>query len=282
MRAWPVARARGGGKYCSRSCFAAARSAAEERACAQCGMAFRASGRAIRRGGGIYCCGACAKAAAGGTTRPGPRTSVAVACRICGTERAVRPSVLALGGGLYCSRACANVGKRSPGRGLRDPAAWVSSTCLHCERERMIPRSRAVRGDGRYCDRACRDAARRGDGAGLPRGDGHTVARRAVGTWDLAHRVALETLLGRRLTRTEDVRHRDGDPGNDDPANLELATLPVPAPGRGRRRRAARWGPAHDACTRCHGTGRPHGGHGLCRLCYNRQHRGTAPDAHRV
>ena len=162
---------------------------------------------------------------------------MAVACRICGTERSVRPSVLALGGGLYCSRACANIGKRSPGRGLRDPAAWVSSTCLHCERERMIPRSRAGRGDGRYCDRACGDAARRGEGhphAGtrVARADGHTVARRADGTWDLAHRVAMETLLGRRLTRTEDVRHRDGDPGNDDPANLELATLPVPVPGR--------------------------------------------------
>jgi len=106
----------------------------------------------------------CAGAAAGGSERPGLRTRVAVACRICGTERPVRPSVLALGGGLYCSRACANIGKRSPGRGLRDPAAWVSSTCLHCERERMIPRSRAVCGDGRYCDRACGDAARRGEG----------------------------------------------------------------------------------------------------------------------
>ena len=101
----------------------------------------------------------------------------------------------------------------------------------------MIPRSRAGRGDGRYCDRACGDAARRGEGHPHPgtrvaRADGHTVARRADGTWDLAHRVAMETLLGRRLTRTEDVRHRDGDPGNDDPANLELATLPVPVPGR--------------------------------------------------
>ena len=278
VRAWPAARARGGGKYCSRSCFAAARSTAENRACGRCGLVFRASGRAIRRGGGIYCCGACAKAAAEGRLR----TSVAVSCAICGTRRSVRPSVLALGAGLYCSRACANIGKRSPGRGLRDPAAWVPSTCLHCERERMIPRSRASRGDGRYCDRACREAARRGAGAGVPRADGHTVARRADGTWDLAHRIAMEAVLGRRLTRTEDVRHKNGDRGDDDPTNLELATLPVPCPGRARRLRVARWGPAHDACIRCHGTERPHGGHGLCRLCYNRQHRGTAPDAHRV
>ena len=282
LHASPAERARGEGRYCSRACFAATRSAPVERMCAHCGRAFLAPAWAIRRGGGRYCDVPCRAAGARGSERPGQRTSVAVACAICGTERSVRPSVLALGAGLYCSRTCANIGKRSPSRGLRDPAAWVSSTCLHCEREGMIPRSRAGRGDGRYCDRACGDAARRGEGAGVPRADGHTVARRADGTFDLAHRVAMEDVLGRRLTRTEDVRHRDGDPGNDDPANLELATLPVPTPGRGRRRRAARWGPAHDACIRCHGAGRPHRGHGLCRLCYNRQHRGTAPDAHRV
>ena len=234
VRVSPAERARGGGRYCSRACFAAARSTAEVRACSHCGLAFRAPSRAPGRGGRVYCGAACTAAAARGSDRSGQRTRVAVPCAICGTERSVRPSVLALGAGLYCSRTCANIGKRSPSRGLRDPAACVSSTCLHCEREGMIPRSRAGRGDGRYCDRACGDAARRGEGhphAGtrVPRADGHTVARRSDGTWDLAHRVAMEVILGRRLTRIEDVRHRNGDPGDDDPANLELVTLPVAA-----------------------------------------------------
>ena len=158
----------------------------------------------------------------------------------------------------------------------------MAAACLHCERLRQIPRSRAIRGESRYCDRACKAAARRGEGAGVPRTDGYMVARRTDGTWDLAHRVAMERVLGRRLTRMEDIRHRDGDRRNVDPANLELVSLPAPGPGRLRRRRAARWGPDHDACIQCHSAAHPHGGRGLCTLCYTRQRRGTAPDGHLV
>ena len=283
VHASPAERAWGGGLYCSRACFAAARSAPAERACAHCGRAFLAPAWAVRRGGGTYCGVRCRAAAARGRERPELRTCVATACAICGTVRAVRPSVLAGGNGAYCSRACANVGKRRPRKGTRDPEAWVAAACQHCEKERDIPRSRAARGDGRYCDRACRSAARRGEGAGVPRADGYVVARRADGTWDLAHRVAMESILGRRLTRVEDVRHRDGIRGNNDRSNLELATLPLPGPGRARRlHRSPGWGAGHDACTLCHGTARPHVGHGLCRLCYNRRWRGIAPEAYRI
>ncbi len=36
------------------------------------------------------------------------------------------------------------------------------------------------------------------------------------------HRLAMEAKLGRYLTRSEVVHHKDGDPGNNDPANLEV------------------------------------------------------------
>ena len=36
------------------------------------------------------------------------------------------------------------------------------------------------------------------------------------------HRIVAEAKLGRLLLRTEVVHHRDGDPGNNDPANLEV------------------------------------------------------------
>lgn len=64
------------------------------------------------------------------------------------------------------------------------------------------------------------------------------MARRADNTWDLAHRIAMEPVFGRRLTGVENVRHRDGDRGNLAQDDLELITLSLLGPGRARRRRA--------------------------------------------
>jgi len=40
--------------------------------------------------------------------------------------------------------------------------------------------------------------------------------------WKLAHRIIMEHILGRKLTRREVVDHIDGDRTNNDPENLRL------------------------------------------------------------
>lgn len=274
----PSVRSQGKRKYCSRACYAASRSTKEERVCKHCGQAFLVLGYLVRKGSGTYCSTACS----GASTGVGLQTSVPVTCDICGTERSVRPSVLARGFGRYCSRACSNVGVSRSQKEARASGSWVLAVCLHCGRERELARSQAARREGRYCDRGCKEAFARGEGAGKQRADGYVLARRDNGTWDLAHCVAMERVLGRRLRREEDVRHRDGDRGNNEPGNLELVVPLAPASTRARRQRRSGWGPGHDACIRCSGTERPHSARGLCRLCYNRELRGTAPYTYRT
>jgi uncharacterized protein YjhX (UPF0386 family) len=46
-----------------------------------------------------------------------------------------------------------------------------------------------------------------------------------VGGWEYEHRLVMERHLGRRLTRREAVHHRDGNPANNDLANLELMSV---------------------------------------------------------
>ena len=278
VKASPSTRSQGNRKYCSRACYAAARSTKEERICKHCGQAFRVLGQLVRKGLGTYCSTACRVASTG----VGLRTSVPVRCAICDTERSVRPSVLARGFGRYCSRACSNIGNSRGQNDVRAPGSWVLAVCLHCGRERELARSQAARREGRYCDRGCKEAFARGEGAGKQRADGYVLARRDDGTWDLAHCVAMEHVLGRRLSREEDVRHRDGDRGNNEPGNLELVAPLAPASTRATRQRRSGWGPGYDACIRCRGTERPHCARGLCRLCYTRELRGTASHTYRT
>ena len=42
--------------------------------------------------------------------------------------------------------------------------------------------------------------------------------------WIYEHRWVMAQVLGRPLTRTERVHHKDGDHGNNAPANLEVLT----------------------------------------------------------
>lgn len=44
----------------------------------------------------------------------------------------------------------------------------------------------------------------------------------AVGGYVLEHRLVAESMLGRRLTSSEDVHHKDGDKSNNHPDNLEI------------------------------------------------------------
>jgi len=64
---------------------------------------------------------------------------------------------------------------------------------------------------------------RRRNGQGSFRPDGYFLqsikGRRVRG-----HRAVMEQVLGRPLLSTEIVHHRDGNPANNDPSNLELHT----------------------------------------------------------
>lgn len=42
--------------------------------------------------------------------------------------------------------------------------------------------------------------------------------------WDREYRVIAEKVLGRKLKSTEDVHHKDEDPLNDEPDNLQVCT----------------------------------------------------------
>lgn len=76
----------------------------------------------------------------------------------------------------------------------------------------------------------------------------HPHANRHGYCWE--HRLVMERMIGRLLLRTEVVHHRDGDPSNNDPKNLQLfqsnaehlrhELTGVPCPQRGRKWTAKR------------------------------------------
>ncbi len=81
------------------------------------------------------------------------------------------------------------------------------------------------------------------------------------------HRVIMERVIGRRLRRGEVVHHVDGDGRNNDPANLEL--MPSQA-AHASAHKIKTWTKKWEHCRECLETVRPHGGGGLCHICYNR------------
>lgn len=104
------------------------------------------------------------------------------------------------------------------------------------------------------------------------------------------HRWVMEQHLGRPLSRSEFVHHRNGNKSDNHLENLEIVTasdhgvmhnLGV----RGRRRRQSptglaatgRWALNYDCCIECGGTDRPHSGKGLCHRCSVRRWRNRIP-----
>jgi hypothetical protein len=84
-------------------------------------------------------------------------------------------------------------------------------------------------------------------------------------TRQLEHRFVMEQHLGRRLTRSEHVHHRNGKKDDNRLENLEVLTPSA----HSRLHQAGRaWSRYHLCCVQCGTTQVIHGGYGLCRRCY--------------
>jgi HNH endonuclease len=102
-------------------------------------------------------------------------------------------------------------------------------------------------------------------GSRYVRHDGYTKIKTENG-WEYEHRLVAGALPG------EQVHHRDGNPRNNDPANLERVKNSSHQTYHGRKKTefGDRWAWKWDCCRVCGGTERKHLGKGLCSRCYQR------------
>lgn len=117
----------------------------------------------------------------------------------------------------FCSKLCAS-------------AALIRKTerpCMHCGK----PVLRAADADRVYCDLACRDA--HSIGPNNPTWRGGVLRDGSISVYvgkrkgfksksSTMHRVVASKIIGRQLTRQENIIHIDGNNGNNQPSNIFL------------------------------------------------------------
>lgn len=137
------------------------------------------------------------------TTQKKPNRRTNVTCDLCGKGMYRRRSTLAMNAGKYCSRACRNRAHPLPdGRnfpvmvGPENPA-WKGGVTYFKKK-------------GNYKNIRYRRAPEWA--RPMARADGYIME----------HRLVMAQRVGRLLNRSEVVHHRDHDPANNHPANLEL------------------------------------------------------------
>ena len=89
---------------------------------------------------------------------------------------------------------------------------------------RLGPRYRRICREHNH-DLAKRSARRSGDR--WVNAHGYIYVRLPDGTSTTEHRVVMSQMLGRPLTKSESVHHKDGDRANNNPENLELWVGPM-------------------------------------------------------
>ena len=97
--------------------------------------------------------------------------------------------------------------------------------------------------------------------------DGGYVEVKLPHGWEYKHRVVMNAppdLV---------VHHSDGNPQNNDPANLRLMTRGEHSRWHGQSKTdfGRRWSIQHDCCLECSTVEREHEGHGYCTACYQRR-----------
>lgn len=124
-------------------------------------------------------------------------------CDLCGAGMYRRPSTLLINAGKFCSRACRNKVHKATGpnpskgsTGANNPA-WKGGVTYFKTHGNYV---------GVKYVRAPQWAR------AMARGDGYIME----------HRLIMAQRIGRLLSRTEVVHHRDHNPANNHPDNLEL------------------------------------------------------------
>lgn len=200
-------------KYCSAECYRK-RHEQTSRPCLVCQAPI------YRKGTNRYpsfCSQACRKVGHGMV----PREMCESTCRCCGKtfSRKMSKREKDKSGAKFCSATCYNQFRLD-----------ARTQCLVCHK--TIDGKSQNKG---FCSQACyfefQKAGR------VPRIDGgyvqfwtpeHPSAQGRRSKYVAEHRLVMERMLGRYLTEDESVHHRDGNRGNNDPANLELWCRPQP------------------------------------------------------
>lgn len=91
------------------------------------------------------------------------------------------------------------------------------------------------------------------------------------GKYVLRYRLVMEKHIGRYLTKTEVIHHKNGDCTDDRLENLEITNASEHAKMHGILKLTGRWSLAHTECIECGQTNRKHNARGLCVGCYDKK-----------
>lgn len=140
--------------------------------------------------------------------------TVCLTCSKALTQRQIRMS------GKYCSLECRVI----PGRPQRGKIDYV---CRWCG-EAFQDRRHGQRLGRIYCSNRCKNLARPSKNMGEPGNrwflDNRSgyVIHHTDGKREFQHRLVMEKILGRKLTKHETVHHKNGIRHDNRPENLEL------------------------------------------------------------
>ena len=176
-------------------------------------------------------------------------------CKECGTTITLRIA-RDLERKFFCSRACA---ARFHGRSREMRSIWTKANTPEANAKKGRPGEL----NGRWLPIGTKRQSHIGGYVEVKLSDG----------WEYEHRVVADAPPGLS------VHHRDGNPKNNDPANLELMTRSDHSRWHGRSRIdfGQRWSIQHECCLECSTVDRKHEGHGYCTACYQRRKKHGSP-----
>lgn len=136
---------RGGGKYCSVTCYQKSKETKITQTCKHCGKEFKTSPSKIKNGGGKYCSRKCRDES--------KNIKITRICEICNKGFKAYPSTIKRGGGKYCSIKCKNKAQETK----------MTRICEICGKEFWAIPSNIKIGKDKYCSMECKNKALTGE-----------------------------------------------------------------------------------------------------------------------